>query len=101
MTAPLFCAVCEHSHADVPGLVLARWQDQTICTDCLENRPGREEAEAEACPVPTDAAYIAWAKDEYVCDDIEIDPDTRVSLCEGGAWVLAWVHVYDRRAHEG
>jgi hypothetical protein len=48
MTAPLSCAICEHSHADVPGLVLARWRDQDICTDCLENRPGKEEAEAEA-----------------------------------------------------
>jgi hypothetical protein len=48
MTAPLSCAICEHSHADVPDLVLARWRDQDICTDCLENRPGKEEAEAEA-----------------------------------------------------
>jgi hypothetical protein len=48
MTEPLYCAVCEYSHADVPDLVLARWRDQDICTDCLENRPGKEEAEAEA-----------------------------------------------------
>jgi hypothetical protein len=43
-----YCAVCNRDHQDDPTLVLARWQDQDICTDCLENRPGKEEAEAEA-----------------------------------------------------
>lgn len=45
---PLVCAVCDKSHADDPDLVMARWHDDDICLDCLENRPGKEDAEAEA-----------------------------------------------------
>jgi hypothetical protein len=43
-----YCAVCDRDHQGDPTLVLAHWRDQDICTDCLEHRPGKEEAEAEA-----------------------------------------------------
>lgn|GEM_PF-1468443 len=42
------CVICEHDHTTFPEMILARWQDQDICTDCLENRPGKAEAEREA-----------------------------------------------------
>jgi len=48
MTDQKYCAICDRDHTTDPGLVLARWQDHDICTDCLEHRPGKEEAEAEA-----------------------------------------------------
>jgi hypothetical protein len=103
MTEPVYCAICEHTHADVPGLVLARWRDQDICTDCLENRPGREEAEAEARGVPTYDEWVAWAKEEYVNEDINIDSDTKLAHTEYnlGCWVQAWVWVSNRYVDEG
>jgi hypothetical protein len=42
------CAVCGYDQTVDPTMILARWQDQTICIDCLDNRPGKAEAEAEA-----------------------------------------------------
>lgn len=58
--APLVCAVCDCDHSTDPTLVIARWRDQDICTNCLEERPGKEEAEAEArgvTPVMTQQEY--------------------------------------------
>jgi hypothetical protein len=48
MTTPKRCAVCEDDVTTYPALVLARWRNQDICTDCLTNAPGKEDAEAEA-----------------------------------------------------
>jgi hypothetical protein len=86
--AGMLCDVCLKR----PWTQVARWCHALICEGC---------AEGEEDPEPTDAAYVAWAKEEYVCEDIEIDPDTRVSRSETGAWVLAWVHVYNRHGDEG
>lgn len=57
---PLECAVCEQDHDTYPPMVIARWHERNICTDCLEHRPGKEEAEAEARgerPVMTQEEY--------------------------------------------
>ena len=40
-------------------------------------------------------AYIDQAKREYEDNDIEIDHDAAVEKVDNGAWVQAWVWVYD------
>lgn len=40
-----YCDVCEENYLEAPTMILARWHDQDICTDCLSNRPGVEEEE--------------------------------------------------------
>jgi hypothetical protein len=49
---------------------------------------------------PSDKDYIEAARAQYTDDDIEIDDDPEVSraLDESGAWVAAWVWVYNEEA---
>lgn len=39
--------------------------------------------------------YIAAAKRLYSTDDVDIDDDARLSECDLGTWVQAWVFVND------
>lgn len=37
------CEICDQDQADVPGMVLARWHEHDICTDCLTDGPPMQE----------------------------------------------------------
>lgn len=39
--------------------------------------------------------YIQAAERKYGSDDIEIEGNVNVSLADNGAWVQAWVWVYN------
>jgi hypothetical protein len=39
--------------------------------------------------------YRATAQTKLANDDLEFDDNATVSLSDGGAWVQAWVWVYD------
>lgn len=43
----------------------------------------------------TDNKCVEVAREEYQCDDIEIENDAKVSRTAGGAWVGAWVWIKD------
>ena len=66
----LYCVICDRDHTTDPSLILARWQNQTICTNCVENRPGREDAEAEARgeATPTGSAPRNHTLDAFVVE---------------------------------
>lgn len=40
------------------------------------------------------------ARDEYACDEVNIDEDALLSIGDGGAWVQAWVWVADETDEE-
>lgn len=86
--ADLLCDVCQQ----VPWTQKARWCNALICADCAE---GEEEPEPQEAlpPTPTEAEYREWAEEKYASDDIQIDPDAKVSIADDGAWVRAWVWV--------
>jgi len=65
----------------------------------MRAHPVRRAADEEM-PVPTDEEYRQWAIDEYQNDDVQIDADARISLNDAGAWVAAWVFVYNRHTEE-
>lgn len=48
---------------------------------------------AYAQPTATETAAITRAKEQWASDDINIDPDAKVSVADDGAWVQAWVWV--------
>jgi hypothetical protein len=41
----------------------------------------------------TEAQFLSKADEVWVGDKINIDSDARVSIADGGAWVMAWVWV--------
>ena len=61
--------------------------------------PGPED-DKEATS-PTDAVYRQWAREDYGCDDIEIDDDARIAVANEGVWVAAWVWVPHGSTEEG
>jgi len=44
---------------------------------------------------PTDDQYRTIATEQYVNDGLEIDAEAPISHADNGAWVQAWVWVYD------
>jgi hypothetical protein len=61
------CVMCEYNHTQVPDMILARWRDMDICTDCLEHRPGKEDAEAEARGEQSPISQQAYRDDGGGC----------------------------------
>lgn len=49
---------------------------------------------------PDDSVYINLAKQQYCNDDVEIDDECVLSHADQGAWVSAWVWVYDAEVAE-
>lgn len=52
--------------------------------------------------MPTNKQYADSANEQFGSDEVEIDPDNIVSKGEGedGAWVKAWIWVYDEDANK-
>lgn len=49
----VFCSVCDDDHTMDPSMVLARWHDQWVCTDCLTaHAQMMADEEREACAPP-------------------------------------------------
>jgi hypothetical protein len=65
----------------------------------MQNEPFQSVTDDER-PVPTDEEYRAWASQEYTSDDINIDNEAPIAVTDTGAWVRAWVFVYDRYTEE-
>jgi hypothetical protein len=42
--------------------------------------------------------WIDRARNQFACDDIEIDNDAKVSKSSDGAWVQAWVWLDNEEA---
>jgi len=101
MNAIKYCAICDRDHTTDPGLVLARWQDQDICTDCLEHRPGKKEAEAEARgdTPPQAVARPPVRQPRFVrcgnCDELYPRPQT--STCPNCQESYVQWHAWDPR----
>lgn len=41
----------------------------------------------------TDDWFRDEAREEYSCDDIQVDDDANVTYASQGAWVQAWVYI--------
>jgi hypothetical protein len=85
---PFFPMLDPDQQAAVNGLVnmLDAWSDRELIETQLRQGP-----------------TIQTARDDYVNDDIEIDPDEDVNFSEGddGTWVSAWVWVPWSEKEEG
>ena len=97
-----YCVICDNDHTTAPEMILARWHDQDICTDCLAQRPGTEEAEAEAPGRPAATPAIPPLRPRFVrceaCDDIYPRPQSGpCPTCEDPEPI--W-HAWDPRTEE-
>lgn len=44
---------------------------------------------------------ISEARDQYACDEIEVDDDARLSIGDNGLWVSAWLWIYNQDLDRG